>query len=159
MLTPPDLTDGEPARPEAPFDERADGEALLRDAVFKARGEEKRTIVVFGANWCPDARALAGVFEHPVMAGFLEAHAVPVLIDVGRYDRNETAVKAVNVHPLEGLPAVVILDPDGAPIDPEGLYRWRSARDEEAQTIADWFALRLSPAFAPSGNTKPGATS
>ena len=84
------------------------------------------------------------------MAGFLEAHSVPVLVDVGRYDRNQETVKALASELLEGIPAVVILEPDGAPVDPAGLYRWRSARDEKAQNIADWFALRLSPEFAGS---------
>lgn len=159
MLPPPDLTGLATPMPDAPYDENADGDALLRDAMFTARGQEKRAVIVFGANWCPDARALAGIMAAPAMAEFLEAHAVPVLIDVGRYERNQQTAKALNVHPLEGLPAVAILEPDGAVVDPASLYRWRSARAEAPQNIADWFAERLSPEFAGDQAYQPGERS
>ena len=48
------------AAAERPYNETADATADLRSALAAARADRNDVLVVFGANWGPDCRALCG---------------------------------------------------------------------------------------------------
>ena len=76
-------------QPEArPFEESADATAQVNAALARAQLNEKRAILVLGANWCHDSRGLAGWFAQPRFAAMLEAKYELVYVDVGHKDRN-----------------------------------------------------------------------
>ena len=47
----------------------------LKEFIKKTIDQNKQPIVIFGANWCPDARFLEGVIRLPVVKDFLERNA------------------------------------------------------------------------------------
>jgi len=48
----------------------------------------KHAIIVMGADWCHDSRALAGCFQTPRFETLLQENFVVRYIDVGQKDRN-----------------------------------------------------------------------
>mgnify|MGYP005656859621 FL=1 len=60
----------------------------IQEFIQKTVKLNKQPIVVFGANWCPDARLFEGVIQLPVVKSFLERNANILNIDVGNYEMN-----------------------------------------------------------------------
>ena len=70
------------AAPEArPYDETADASEAVAAAMTRAALADKRVIVVMGANWCHDSRALAGWFATPRFAAMLDSRYEVVFVD------------------------------------------------------------------------------
>lgn len=134
----------------APFADIADAAPEVDATLQAARGTGHVTVLVFGANWCPDARAFAGFLADPELAARLEPRARTVLIDVGRHDRNQHLVRRFDLgRKLEGVPAVLVLDAQGNALNADDVYRWRTARSAEARDVAAWLDSVLP---APSGD-------
>jgi thiol-disulfide isomerase/thioredoxin len=96
--------------PKAPYDEAADGRAELAAAIARAKAANKRVLVKFGANWCPDCRVLAGALEIPDIKSYAESKFELVSIDVGRRNKN-LDLAAKYGQGLKGVPTVVVVDP------------------------------------------------
>jgi thiol-disulfide isomerase/thioredoxin len=96
--------------PKAPYDEAADGRADLDAALARAKAANKRVLVKFGANWCPDCRVLAGALAIPDIKSYAESKFELVSIDVGRRNKN-LDLAAKYGQSLKGVPTVVVVDP------------------------------------------------
>ena len=73
-----------PAHPEArAYSEKADAAGDVDAALARAAASGKRVLLVLGANWCHDSRALAGWLETPRFAALTAAHYEVVFVDVG----------------------------------------------------------------------------
>ena len=48
-----------------PYDAAADARSDIAQTLAAAKAENKKALLVFGANWCHDSRALAAHFEKP----------------------------------------------------------------------------------------------
>ncbi len=96
-----------------PFDEKADSRKDIAAALARARSDRKHVLLDFGANWCPDCLVLANLFEDPAVKPFLEAHFHLVKVSIGLRDTNLDLAQEYG-NPIEkGIPAVVVLDPQG----------------------------------------------
>jgi thiol:disulfide interchange protein len=94
-------------------DEGTSVEEQIQAALAAAQGDGKRVLLEFGADWCPDCRALERMFaEQPVLAVLQSGYHV-VRIDVGRRDRHLDVVARYDNPITGGIPAVVILDDTG----------------------------------------------
>lgn len=104
-----------PAKSSRPaiYDERADGGQQIADALARAKKENKRVLVQFGANWCGWCHKLHKLFENDadIAARLKEAYVV-VLADVNK-GHNEDINKRYGQPTRFGLPVIVILDADG----------------------------------------------
>ena len=80
------------ACPSQPYPKPFSGATITQEAleafIKKTLLENKQPIVIFGANWCPDARLLEGVIQLPTVKNFLEKNANILNIDVGNYEMN-----------------------------------------------------------------------
>ena len=129
------------AVPDRPFDESADANAVVANAFARAKTAHKRVLIDLGGNWCADCRILAGVMELPEMRRFLGTHYVVVSVDVGRFNRNlQIPARFGITERLEGVPSVLIADPDGKLIDGGHIAALEDARSMTPQAIADWLA-------------------
>ena len=99
------------------FDPKAKAEKLVNDAVAQSGPENKRVLLLFGANWCPWCRTLHRVLTtDTVIAESLRRSFVLVPVDANtRNDRNRNAAVVERYgNPLQhGLPVFVVLDSDG----------------------------------------------
>lgn len=126
---------------EEPYETAPDPGESLGAATEAARRSGKRLLVVFGADWCPDARRFASVLSAPDLNGFLSGAFETVLVDVGRYDRNLELAERFGLAQIVGAPAVVVADADNRVINAGGAYDWRTARSRRPQEIADFLAV------------------
>ena len=99
------------------FDPKAKAEILIADAVTQASREDKRVLLLFGANWCPWCRRLHAALTDPAVQARLRANFLLVYVDANtRNDksRNVTVLENYGNPTLKhGLPVFVILDRDG----------------------------------------------
>jgi len=125
-----------------PYDESADANAAVNAALAKARAEHKRAFIDLGGNWCGDCRVLAGLMQEPEISAFIDAHYIVVAVDVGRFNRNlQIPARWGITQRLEGVPAVLIVDPNtNALVDEGHVAALADARHMDPQSITDWIA-------------------
>ena len=126
---------GAPARP---YDAAADARADLRAAFAEARHDHKPVLIFFGANWCPDCRALATALSTGRNAALIRQHFNVVKVDVGNFDRNLDITAHYDDPIRTGIPAAVIVAPDG-----RLLYATQAGELANARTMSDTGVYRF----------------
>lgn len=96
-----------------PYNEQADAHADIQRAVSQAKTTHKNVLLVFGANWCPDCRALSAQMAKGSLADKVKKRYVLVKINVGNWDRNMDIAAQYGNPPKKGIPAVAVLDSQG----------------------------------------------
>lgn len=99
----------------------------------------KRLAVIFGADWCPDARALDAALLHPLVAPILEEFFEVVPVDVGNRDKNLEMMAQYGMRPEAGIPAVAFLEADGSLVQALRDGELRRAREMSPLEIAEIF--------------------
>jgi len=94
---------------DGPYNEAADAQQEIRQALADAAQSGKSVIVVFGANWCGDCKVLDLAMKQGSSAAFVAREFRVVKVDVGRFDRNVAVAESYGVPLKNGIPAVVIL--------------------------------------------------
>jgi hypothetical protein len=124
-----------------PYDEAADGARTVAAARKRAIAEHKKLLIDLGGNWCADCRILAGVIELPELNAFVRSHYVMVTVDVGRYDKNMQVPASFGISHLDGVPALLVVDPKSGKLLNNGhLFALADARHMTPQALADWLA-------------------
>ena len=67
-----------------------------------------QSIIIFGANWCPDCRILEGTLLLPTVKSFIDDNFSVIHIDVGKYDINMNLLELLGIPKQEGIPRVII---------------------------------------------------
>ena len=122
------------------YDEAADAKAQVQAGLAAARQAKVPVLVVFGANWCPDCRALDLAFNEGASAALIREHFKVVKVDVGRFDRNVDLAQAYGIPLKKGIPAVAVLSPEGRVIYTTKSGELADARDMGQRGIHDFFA-------------------
>lgn len=139
--------DGSPA----PFDQNYSAMADVDAALAEALAENKRLLLVFGANWCHDSRGLAGHFQDPELAATLRDHYVTRFIDVGWRDQNQDVIRRFGVAALYATPMVMIIDPaDETLLNRDAREAWGSAASTPVEQARAYFA-HWAGDIAPTG--------
>lgn len=97
------------------YDESADARKVINEALVKARKENRRVLIQWGANWCGWCHLLHETFEKDkdVRKKLLYEYDL-VLIDVGRFDKNLDIAEEYKADLKgNGLPFLTILNADG----------------------------------------------
>jgi thiol:disulfide interchange protein len=113
------------------YNETIDAHAEIKEALAKAAAENKRVIVVFGANWCFDCHVLDKVFHRPDAASIIAANYVVVHIDIGKGEKNQDLMTKYEVPMKRGIPGVAVLDSNGKLI-----YSQKNGEFENARAMA-----------------------
>jgi len=128
------------AHPEArPFGDPDRAGRDVADAMERAKANGHRVILVFGANWCHDSRALAGWFASPRFAAMLSPRYEIVWIDVGQKDRNLDLARRFGLDGIKGTPTVLMLDSAGKPLNLKDAPRWHDASTRSEDKIYRYF--------------------
>lgn len=131
--------------PEAsPFD--TNPTLVAQDAVDKvlesAALTGKHAMIVMGANWCHDSRALAGWFETPRFEALLKENYSVAYIDVGQKDRNIDVAQRFGLDKIVGTPTVVVTNSQGDVLNLDTAVTWRhSASRTEDEIFTAFEAL------------------
>jgi hypothetical protein len=130
-ITPASLADDEHP---VPFDENFDAMSVVEDALVQARDEDKRVLLILGANWCHDSRGLAHHFEDAEIAALLEQNYV------GWRDQNHAVMNRFGVAAIYGTPTVFIIDPDTeALLNHSERSAWTSAASSSTEAVRSYF--------------------
>ena len=99
------------ARAQPAYDESADAASDLQSAMATARSSGRHVIAIFGANWCPECRALSKALQGGA-GRLLEREFVIVKIDIGNFEKNLDIAKSYG-NPLgDGIPGAAVLTAD-----------------------------------------------
>jgi thioredoxin 1 len=128
-----------PSNLPKPFSEQVIAEKQLNDFISKALELKKQPLVIFGANWCPDAQCLEAVMKLVTVNKFVAQHYEVMRIDVGDYDQNMELYKVFGMPSEEGVPRVIILDLKGKVLNLDRNDQWRAARETAPQEIFNYF--------------------
>lgn len=122
----------------------ADGAHLFTQALAHAATDNAKAVIVFGADWCHDSRALAKVLTSDTFKNEFGARYEVTFIDVGRPQngegRNLDLVKRLGVKNLKSTPALFVLRGDGKVLNgKKDAVSWRNADSRGADKVLAWF--------------------
>ena len=126
--------------PAAPiYDEKADARHDIAAAIDCRRGGRKNIVLIFGANWCGDCRALDAQMHKPELASIIEKSFVIVKIDLGREDKNLDLADQYHVPIKHGIPALAVLDSRGNLLYAMDQGQFADARNMSYESIKAFF--------------------
>jgi len=135
-----------------PYDPSADAHAALEHGIAQARSDGKYLLVVFGANWCEDCRALDKAM-HGTSAPLIESRFVVVKIDVGNFNRNLDLAQRYGNPIGKGIPAAVVV----APAD-QVLYSTRGGELADARRMGEKGIYQFLSGVLSQYPSRPGGT-
>jgi protein disulfide-isomerase len=92
---------------DGPYNEAADARLEIKNALRAATNTP--IIVVFGANWCGDCKALDKAMKQGAAASLLGRDFRTIKVDVGRFDKNLDVARSYGVPLSNGIPAIAII--------------------------------------------------
>jgi hypothetical protein len=149
--------------PPAPTHPEAKSYAVTPDAMgdvdaalARAAGNGKRVLLVMGANWCHDSRALAGWLETERFAALVAQEYELVFVNVGLPQtgdgHNLAIAQRFGLADFPGTPALLVLTAEGALVNPDTAQSWRNAASRSEEAI---YAELASLADAPVPDAAP----
>jgi thioredoxin 1 len=130
-----------------PYDEKADAAADVQHAIAAAHSDHKQVLLVFGANWCPDCRALDKAM-HGSSQNLLDRKFEVVKIDVGNFDKNLDLAQRYGNPIAKGIPAVVVLSAMNQVVYATRDGELANARQMSEQGIFDFLSRNVAAASA-----------
>ena len=106
----------EPAKPDTDlYPPAQEAPSEIKAALARAARDHKRVILVFGGNWCYDCHVLNATFHSKDIAPLVDANYHVVHVNIGDdYDKNLDLAAKYKVPLKRGVPALVVLAPDGS---------------------------------------------
>ena len=124
----------------SPYDESANANQLLAQAMANAEANNQSVLLVMGANWCHDSRSLAGQLTSPRFSSLIDQHFELLFIDIGTPQKGEGRNLAIaerfGVTDILGTPNVLVISADGKLRNSaDDARRWRNAASLEPDEI------------------------
>ncbi len=132
-------------RPDAvPYDPEIDATAAVEAALVQAADRGTLVMIVLGANWCHDSRALAGWLGTDRFAALVSESYEVVYVDAGHPQdgngRNLDIAARFGVEGIEGTPTTLILDSQGRLLNADSAKSWRNAASRSEDEIYEELA-------------------
>ncbi len=134
-----------PSHPEAKsYAVSEDASADVDAALERAMASGKHVLLVMGANWCHDSRALAGWLETPRFQQLVESEYELVFVNIGMPQtgdgHNLDIARRFGLEEIPGSPNVLVLTPFGTLVNAETATTWRDAAGRSEDEIYDELA-------------------
>lgn len=102
--------------------------ADLANALEDARESNRLLLVIMGANWCHDSRALASrLFQEP-LSTLIEEHFETLFVDVGYLEKGKEVITSLGIPIYYATPTVLIVEPvSGRVINTQNRHQWAEA--------------------------------
>ena len=129
------------------FQPSQDPVANVQQALDRAGADNRLVLVVLGANWCHDSRALASRLHRPPLAELVQQHYELVFVDAGFLDKGRAVMQQFGVAHYYATPTVLIIDPSsGQVINNEDRHQWGNAYKIDMSTSVRYFEKWLKDA-------------
>ena len=117
-----------------------DAMADLADAIDSARANNRLLLVVMGANWCHDSRALAArLFKEP-LSTTIDEHYEVLFSDVGYLEKGKDLITSLGIPVYYATPTVLIVDPlSGKVVNMQNRHQWAEAATIGMDDSVDYF--------------------
>ena len=110
----------------------------LEEALNQAEMKGKPLLLILGANWCHDSRALAGYFDSPEVKQ-AASHYQVLPVNVGYLENKSALLGQFNYPAYFATPTVLAIDPESKTVlNRASLVTWQSAHNESAATLAEY---------------------
>ena len=114
--------------------------ADVQQALARADDGGRLALVVLGANWCHDSRALASRLNRPPLAALIQQEYELVFVDVGFLDKGREVVQQFGVPQFYATPTLLIIDPSsGTLINDEDRHMWANAYSIDMPSSVQYF--------------------
>ena len=114
--------------------------ADVEQALGRADDGDRLALVVLGANWCHDSRALAARLHRAPLAEVIQENYELVFVDVGFYELGRDVVQQFGIANYYATPTVLIMDPaSGALINDEDRDIWTNAYSIDMSSSVQYF--------------------
>jgi thiol-disulfide isomerase/thioredoxin len=114
----------------------------IHEALTRAKAQHKRVILDFGGNWCGDCKVLDIYFHDPANKSLLEENFELVDVNIGRFDANQDIADRYGIPLKRGVPALVILSPEGKVLLAQTHGEFESMRNLQSSDLTkflnDW---------------------
>ena len=127
------------AADQPPYDEKADAHQQIAAAIAEASKARKNIILVFGANWCGDCRALDAQMHKEDLAALIATNYEVVKVDVGQFNKNKDIGEKYHLPLKHGIPALAVLDPSGNLLYAMDQGQFSNARSMSYESIKEFF--------------------
>ena len=122
------------------FQPSTDSLADVQQALSRAEKSDRLVLVVLGANWCHDSRALASRLHTPPLAEVIQQHYELVFVDVGFLDKGRDVLQQFDVAHFYATPTVLIIDPSSrALVNDEDRHIWGDAYNIDMPSSVQYF--------------------
>lgn len=122
------------------YEASADAVADVRQAMEQASASDRRALVVMGANWCHDSRALASRLQQSPLADVVADNYELVFVDVGFYAKGRGVLDELGVPQFYATPTVLIVDPASSQVvNNEDRHIWGNAYNIDMASSVEYF--------------------
>jgi protein disulfide-isomerase len=121
------------------YDEKADARSDISAALAHAAQAKKNVVLIFGANWCGDCRALDAQMHNPELAALIAQNYEIVKVNIGRFDKNSDLAQQYKVPIKHGIPALAVLDSGGQLLYAMDQGQFADARHMSYESIKAFF--------------------
>ena len=125
-----------------------DPSAQVDAALSSAAAKNTHVLLVMGANWCHDSRALAGWLETPRFQDLIAKEYELVFVNVGMPQtgdgHNLDIAQRFGLDELPGTPNVLVIEGSGSLINADTATTWRNAASRSEDEIYDELARLAS---------------
>ena len=128
-----------------PYDESANAEIDLANAIAEANNKNKHILIEMGANWCPDCRTLGRYFQRADIKAWLDERFIVVPVDVGEWDKNLDIAERYGNPISEGIPALVVLNTNEEVIFATLAGELATARSLSGEDLIEWLKVKIEP--------------
>ncbi|WP_299771290.1 thioredoxin family protein [uncultured Pseudoteredinibacter sp.] len=124
-----------------PFYRGADVQLEIDAKLALAKRENKKLLLVLGAQWCHDTQGLLKNFNKPELKKTLQDHYEVVFVDVAYLNKGFDVAKRFGLPIYYGTPTVMVVDPDTETlINRPSMTQWLSADSVSYQQYKSYFA-------------------
>ena len=112
----------------------------VEQTLTSAKTQNKKALLVLGAQWCHDSKGLAKNFSTPQMQKILIDNYQVLFIDVGYLETGFDVVKQFNMPIYYGTPTVMVVDPNSAKIlNKSSMQKWLNADKVPLTDYVEYF--------------------
>jgi thioredoxin 1 len=117
----------------------------LAAALAATAAADKRVILDFGGNWCPDCRVLDLYFHDPVNRPILEAGYILVHVNIGRMNENLDIAERYQIPLRKGVPALAVLGERGELLYSQRTGEFEAMRGMQSSAVTDFLVRWKHP--------------
>lgn len=112
----------------------------VAQAMKRARDRAQLVLVILGANWCHDSRALAARIYQEPLSTLIEAHYQVVFVDVAFLDQGREVIESIGPPVYYATPTVLIVDPlSGVLVNANNRHQWGDASNISMDKSVEYF--------------------